>query len=404
MKFHIHTYRALAAFIWCLVALTYISHGLAAATVVLGGSELAFRSVVGRPNYIKPGMLCVWSGVSLAEIFIPQIYGDIQPNDTIELTAFAQSGVAVTNPLLKAAAMSGAKTIDVPFWNDLSTSAEPNYSDDTDTVSTPDKVNTGDWKARNAYLNKSYGAADLAVEIGNSTPGQGDPMTRIRNRFGSYWARQFQYRLIAIAQGIMAKNILTYASDMINAINLETTVGQTAANMISANAIIDAVFTMGDAFENLAAIAMHSVPYKTLVKNDLIEFQQDSSGALNKPVYLGKQVIVDDGLPVRAGTTSGLVYTTVLFGKAAIGYGEGQPKVPFEMFRRPNAGSGGGNEDIYERRTWMIHPAGWHWTDTTVTAPGNSATLANLRLAANWLRPVGVVRKQQPMAFLLTNG
>lgn len=404
MKFHINTYRVIACLAWCIVALTCFTHGIAAGALVLGGSELAFRSLVGPPNYVKPGMLCAYTGVTLAEIFIPQIYGDIQPNDTVELTAFAQSGVAVTNPLLEAAAKSGAKTIDVPFWNDLSSSAEPNYSDDTDTLSTPDKVNTGDWKARNAYLNKSYSAADLAAEIGNSTPGQGDPMTRIRNRFGAFWARQFQYRIIAICQGVFAKNLATYSGDMINAIHSETGNSAVSANFISANAIIDAVFTLGDAFENMAAIAMHSVPYKRLVQNDLIEFLQDSSGVLNKPMYLGKRVIVDDGLPVRAGTTNGLVYTTVIFGAGSIGYGEGTPKVPHEMFRRPNAGSGGGNEDIYERKTWMLHPAGWHWTDTTVTSPGISPTLANLRLAANWLRPTGIVRKQQPMAFLTTNG
>ena len=165
---------------------------------------------------------------------------------------------------------------------------------------------------------------------------------------------------------------------------------------------VDAVFTMGDKFDGLRVIALHSVVYQRLVKQQLIEFVKDADGKILYESYLGKRVVVDDSLPVIAGTTSGFRYLTVLMGGGAIGYGTGSPKVPFELDRIPAGGKGGGLENIWERKTWMIHPFGFDWTENTVTAPGHTATLANLRLAANWDRKLP--RKMIPLAFLVTNG
>lgn len=402
MKLSLNQSRWLAVFLLACVFIVSVTNGLLAGAVTFAVGGLAVSYVAPPRTDFPAWSLLNYTGVTLAEIFIPQIYADIQPNDSPETSAFSQAGVVAKNDLLQAAAESGTKQIEIPLWNDLDSTEEPNLSDDTDTLATPGKVDTSSLNARNAYINKAYSTADLAVEIGKSTPGQGDPMTRIKNRFGSYWQRQFQARIIAACRGVLASNIANNSSDMLINIALETTVGVSSSNKISANAIIDTVFTMGDKFAQLAAIAMHSVPYATLVKGELIQFLQDSKGALTIPTYLGKRVVVDDGLPVIAGTTSGFKYISVLFGEGAIGYGEGTPKVPFELFRRPNAGSGGGLEDLWERKTWLIHPLGFDWLEDTVTSPGISATLANLRLAANWERTLA--RKNVPLAFLQTNG
>lgn len=388
--------RLLAGVLLALCVAIYMTKGIGAASVAFVLCGLAIESQ--RPHLA--GVFRVYTGVTLADIFIPEIYQSIQPNDSPETSAFAASGVAVTNPLLQQAAQGGARKVEVPLWNDLDASKEPNQSDDTDTKATVDKVNTTSYNARNAFLNKGFGTSDLVVELSASTPGNGDPMTRIRNRFGTYWQRQFQYRIIAACRGIMAKNVAANGGDMVHDIALETTVGQTASNKISAEAIVEAVFTMGDKFASLAAIGMHSVVYKTLVLQELITFVKDSTGTLDVPTYLGKRVIVDDGLPVIAGTTSGFKYVTVLFGSGAIGYGEGTPKNPVELERLPSSGNGGGLENLWERKTWLVHPAGWDWLEAAVA--GESATLAELRNAANWNRVLP--RKMVPMAFLQTNG
>lgn len=373
-----------------------INHGVAAFGASFVASGLALAPFMDRDR----DCAYTYTGVTLAEIFIPEVYASIQPNNSPETTAFATSGVAVTNPILQAAAQAGARLVDVPLWNDLDSSSAPNLSDDTDTEALPGKVDTSDFSARNSFLNKGYGAADLAVEVSGTTPGEGNPMTRIANRFGAYWARQFQYRIIAACRGVLAKNIAADSSDMVYDISLQTTVGQTAANKMSAEAVVNAVFTMGDQFEKLGAIAMHSVPYQNLVLQDLITFMKDSTGTLSIPIYLGKRVVVDDGLPVIAGTTSGFRYVSILFGQGAIGYGTGKPKVAAEVYRLPRAGNGGGTEEMWERKTWMIHPFGMDWLEGSVA--GASATLAELRLAANWARVLP--RKNVPMAFLITNG
>jgi hypothetical protein len=385
---------ALLALCWS----AFNTRGAAAGITMLVLSGLALECL--WHNRAPMHFLRAYTGTTIAEIFIPEVYGSIQPNDSPEKTAFAQSGVAVTNPLLQQAAQSGAKRVEIPLWNDLDASVPPNLSDDTDNEATPGKVGTTDHTARNAFLNKGYGAADLAVELSGTTPGGGDPMTRIRNRFGAYWAKQFQYRIIAACRGVLAKNIAANGGDMVHDVALETTVGVGAGNKISADVLIEAVFTMGDQFDSIAAIAMHSIPYKNLIKQELIDFVKDSTGTLTVPTYLGKRVIIDDGLPVVAGTTSGFKYITILFGAGAIGYGEGSPKVPVELDRKPAAGMGGGLENLWERKTWLIHPAGWDWLEASVA--NVSPALAELRMAANWSRTLA--RKQVKMAFLQTNG
>jgi hypothetical protein len=398
----LHSLRKLAAALWLCVVFTYFVQGLTAAIVMIVASSLLLMCLGANKYRVqKRGFLFAFTGVTIADIFIPEIYSTIQPNDSPELTAFVQSGAVAMNPVLQAAAMSGTKKVEVPLWNDLDATAEPNYSDDTDDAAYGDNVTTTSLDARNAYMNKAYGTADLAAEIGNSTPGQGDPMTRIRNRFGTYWARQFQHRNIAVAKGVLASNLANDAGDMVFSVAQETTVGLSASNLANPDAIIEATFTLGDHFENIRCIGMHSVVYKRLLEQELITFLQPSTATDMKiPTYLGKLVIVDDGMPVRAGVTSGLVYTTVLFGAGCIGYGEGTPKVPVELYRRPFGGNGGGLEDLYERKTWMIHPAGFNWTEAAVA--GNSPTLVELANPANWTRVFP--RKNVPMAFMLTNG
>ncbi len=119
-------------------------------------------------------------------------------------------------------------------------------------------------------------------------------------------------------------------------------------------------------------------------------------------------VVIDDGAPVIAGGTSGFRYVSMLFGAAVFGYGEGSPEVPTAVERFESQGNGGGVENIWSRKTWLIHPIGHTFTSNTVTGPTGktvnniSPTDANLALAANWNRTYD--RKNVPMAFLVTNG
>jgi hypothetical protein len=124
----------------------------------------------------------------------------------------------------------------------------------------------------------------------------------------------------------------------------------------------------------------------------------DSQGNLTIPTYMGLRVVVDDGMTVTAGTTSGFKYTSVIFGAGAFGYGVGSPDVPVEVEREAAQGEGGGIETLWIRNTWVLHPFGFQNTGTPASV---SFTLAELAGAARWDRVIE--RKNIPMAFLITN-
>lgn len=332
----------------------------------------------------------------IADVIVPAVYMTYTAVNSPEKTAFFDSGVAVRNPMLDTALDEGGMQIDVPFWKDLDSTVEPNYSSDDPTQNaSPQKVQAGEQLARKAFLNQGYSAADLVVELAGS-----DPMQQVRNRFGTYWMRQWQRRIIATALGTMNRNIASENSDMVVNRAAESVAGTTDANLFARGAFTAAAFTLGDMFGEIGTIAVHSIVAKRMIDNDDIVYIPDSQGNLTIPTYLGKRVVIDDQMPIIPGTTNGYKYVSILFGNGAIGYGEGSPKVPVEVEREARQGNGGGVETLWERKSWLIHPFGYKFTSNTVSA--QSATLANLRLAGNWQRVIE--RKNVPLAFLITNG
>jgi hypothetical protein len=117
---------------------------------------------------------------------------------------------------------------------------------------------------------------------------------------------------------------------------------------------------------------MHSATETFLAKNDLIEYIRESDANPRVPTYLGKRVIVDDGLPAANG-----VYTTYIFGEGAFGLGEGAAPVPTEFDRDSLAG----DDIMINRRHFILHPRGVAWQN----ANGNP-TNTELATAANWER------------------
>lgn len=333
--------------------------------------------------------------VQLADIIEPQVFMDYQTNDSPERTAFYQSGVVTQNALLNQKANTGGKIVDLPFWNDLDQTVEPNLSSDNPASSaTPGKITAGEQVARIAYLNNGWSAADLAGEIAGS-----DPMARIRARTDVYWMRQWQRRLIQTAMGILADNEANDSGDMVHNVATDAVGAPAAAELFSRSNFTAAAFTLGDAFENTGVLAVHSVVYQTMVDNEDITFIQDSNGSMTIPTYLGRRVVIDDGMPAVAGTNR-ITYTSILFGAGAFGFGEGMPRVPVEVEREAAQGDGAGVETLWTRKTYLLHPAGFKFTSASVA--GNSATLAELATAGNWDRVIE--RKNVPIAFLKTNG
>lgn len=322
--------------------------------------------------------------VRLSDIVEPSVFTDYVIQNTMTRTAFYESGVVVNNGVISTQLRAGAHSFTVPFWNDLADDEANIASDDPAETATPYKIGSDKQLVRKSFLHQSWSAMNLASEIAGD-----NALSRIQQRVAAYWRRQMQSRVIASLNGILADNVANDSGDMVNDISGE--VG--AAAVFSATAVIDAAGTLGDAMEDLVGIAMHSDIYRRAMKNDLIQYLPDSQG---RPIatFRGLATIVDDGLPVTTGA-----YTSVLFGRGAIGYAMSAPSVAdgTEVESLPAAGNGGGQQVLHSRVNVGAHPAGFSWAETAVA--GESPTLAELADATNWDRVIE--RKAVPMAFLI---
>lgn len=337
------------------------------------------------------------STTRLSDAVVYDVYNSYVSVNNPEKTAFFQSGIVRRSETFDTIARLNGKFGNLPFWQDLDPTIEPNYSnDDPADIADPNKIEAGEMIYRKAWLNQGFSDMDLVVELSGS-----DPMQHIRNRFGTYWMRQWQRRLIAQSVGILNDNVANDGGDMV--VDISGNAGDDA--VFGSDAFVDAAYTAGDSAEQFIGIGVHSSIMARMVKNDEIVYIPDSEGELTIPTYKGRVVIADDGLPVNNG-----VYTSILFGAgafafggvegSAFAYGEGMPRVATEIERKPDAGNGGGQEVIWERKTWLLHPFGFSWVEDGAPLAEFSPTLADLRLAAHWNRVVP--RKSAPFAFIIS--
>ena len=316
----------------------------------------------------------------LKDIYSEEYYLAIEPQNSPEKTALYQSGIIRHSEALNDIASNGQGTADVYYWNDLDANEAPNITtDDPDQLGKVSKVTQSSLKARTLYLNKGYGVMDFTAELATSSPIQ-----HIRNRFGKYWERQWQRYLVGAAKGVIQSNIANDGSDMV--IDL-------AGKMVVATAFQDAAYTAGDSADMFTGITVHSAVMKQMVQADMIEYIKDSDGKILLATYLGRPVFMDDSLHDGAGN-----YISIMYGDGAFGYGEGQPNMPVELARNAAAGNGGGSEVLWERKTYILAPAGFSWDGES--DPNKTPTAAQYATAGNWKRTFD--RKNVPFAAVLS--
>lgn len=334
------------------------------------------------------------AATQITDIYNPLVFDPAVDEAAIEKNRLLGAGVLRANPMIDDMASQGGNIGEMPFFGPLATT-EPEYVDDDPAhLGTPAKITGKKMIYRIAKMHKAWSTMDVARELALK-----DPLAAITSMVGGYWATQMQRRVIQSAMGVLADNIAADSSDMLKKISTDDAGAITDGERISADAVLDAAQTMGDAKEVLAAIAMHSVVYTRLQKQNLIDYVPTSDSKVNIPYYLGKLVIVDDGLPATAGVNR-ITYTTILFAQGAFDFGNGRVLRPSEPERIANAGYGGGQDIIHTRKSVIIHPVGTAFISGNVAAL--SATQAELALAANWNRVMD--RKNVGIAFLQTNG
>lgn len=334
--------------------------------------------------------------VQLSDVqFDPDVYASYVREDHPDKNAYVASGVAITNALLQQRAAGQGDITSIPYWKDLDYGNENISSDDPGSFATPEKIGTGKMIARNAHINNAWQTANLVSEV----LGSEDPMREIQARTGRYWENRFEARIQAMTTGIFLENE-GGSGDMIHDISTQDGDNATDANLFDFGAFVDARATMGESASMLSLLAVHPVVYTRMIKENQIEFIQDSMTGVMIPTYNGLRVIEDKKMPVIAGTTSGFRYVSVLYKSGVFGYGDAAAKRPVAVEFDELAADGAGIETLVERKQWLIHPEGYAWQEASVA--GGSPTVAECALAANWSRVFE--RENVGIAFLVTNG
>ncbi len=314
----------------------------------------------------------------LSDIIEPSIFSAYTMQETVKRSALWQSGIiAEAPPEVAAVVQAGGATVDMPHWNDLDDGESNVGSDNPAQSATPDKIDTGADVAVQHFRNNGWEAANLVMQMAGE-----DPMTTIGDRVAAYWARQMQSTLIYSLNGVFADNDANDDDDMLVKIYNDVA-SPTDSNLIGNASVVAARLTAGDHMAEFTSMAMHSKPYGDLLKDDAISFIKPSESSIEIPTYQGLNVIVDDGLPVVAGTSSPQ-YTSYLFGAGAFGYAEGMPRIPTAVQDKPDGGNGEGVETLWSRKHFVLHPRGVKFTKSSVAGP--SPTWTELANAANWDR------------------
>lgn len=292
----------------------------------------------------------------ISDVVVPEIFGPYMIEKTTELSRLLSSGIATPDPKIAALINEGGKTINLPSWNGDITDDDDDVLADGEAMSVS-KITSFDDVACKHVRGKGFGATDLSKFFSGD-----DPMGAILNCVGGYWARKMQKLLLKTLEGVF------------KSASMSSNVLDNSTGVISYETLTAAMYLLGDHYDSLTAIAMHSAVMNKLAQLNLLERYPNPTD--RKPYYtslFGKEVIVDDGLaPDENG-----VYPVYLFGAGSIAYNEATGIVNAETDRDKQAGV----DYLFTRRAFTMHPRGVKWVGT---AAGETPTNEELATGTNW--------------------
>ena len=335
----------------------------------------------------------------IADLIEPQEFAEYTLERSAENSNFLNSGIVDFNAYSQFA-QPGGRLTSMPHLNDLTDNDSAVGNDDPTDDLTPEKVTSGLMNAFTHYRIKSIEGARLAAFVAGV-----NPLTRLADRFVAYWEREYQKIAIQSAMGVLADNAANDSSDMIWKVANDSVDAVTAAELMSGDVLVEGMQTMGDAKDNVVAVGLHSRVHANLQKLGLIQDHHDlETQSLLFQTFMGKRVIMTDGMPAVAGTNR-VTYTTILYGEGSMAHGEAAlpEDEAVEVDRKPSAGNGAGVDTLYNRRAVILHPVGIDFAGRKSAGyAGEGPTNTELAAAANWDRQYS--RKNVPMAFIQTNG
>lgn len=302
----------------------------------------------------------------LADVIQPEVFTPYVIQRTMELSAFYQSGIIANDAQMNMLASGPHTLANMPYFEDLTGSSQ----NMTDTgLITPMGIGTNMDIATKIARTNAWGANGLSALLSGA-----DPMGAIADRVAAWWMRDMQRTLLAELSGVFA------SAGMANKVHDITGEAGDAA-LLSASTFVDANQVMGDAKGNITALAVHSAVEAYLAKLQLIEYEETKDKATRIPTFMGKRVIVDDGIPFNSATKEATIY---LFGAGALAMGNGNhPRIIQTEIDRDKMASSG-EDYLINRKVYILHPRGVKWTASSVADV--FPTDAELATAANWER------------------
>lgn len=296
--------------------------------------------------------------VKIADILTPENWERYGRQQILELSAFWQSGIisrmqGITLP-------QGGGTINLPHFGRIS--GDPETLSDSDPL-TVAKIGAGKQVAVVCARGKAWGVNDLAELMAGD-----DPAAAIYAQLAAWWTLQDQHELLSTLKGV-------FAADSMNGNVFDVSAKSGGAAVFDGHSFIDACAVLGDRKSQITAVAMHSAVEAKLAKDNLIEYETVAGKTDRVPYYLGKRVIVDDGMPSEGG-----VFTSYIFGTGSVGYDDDiVGKSSMELDRDILSG-----EDVFTmRRRWILHVKGTKWTGTPAK---QFPTREELATGTNWER------------------
>lgn len=335
------------------------------------------------------------SETRVADIIVPELFTPYMVKLTEQKSRLIRSGAVASDETLNAFLAGGGLTIHSPSFRDLEDTDENVGSDDPAVKAVAGKIAAQQEVAVRLSRNHSWSTMDLTKALAGV-----DPADAIAQLVSGYWARRMQAAFLATMKGVFANNDAVtdaYHTQYDMRHDISGAVYADGVTNFSGAAVVDTAVTMGDSMDDLSMIMMHSIVYARAQKNNMIDFVEDSDTKVKIPLFLGREVIVDDGMPNAAG-----VFETWMFGGGAVRVGQGAPKVPTAVDRDEKAGNGAGMETLHSRVEWCMHPEGHAYIGTSpVGGPSNLTTANNLGNAGSWRRAFAE-RKQIKVARLLS--
>ena len=320
--------------------------------------------------------------VVLADVIAHEQFAREVMRVSLRKSVFWSSGVIQRDAEIEKRMMSNIGAIfEFDYYNDLADN-EPRISDDSNTLAPTDNITTGTDRAVGNYRNRSWGAKSIVANLNYL----GDPMTAIAGRVGAYWARQMDLTSISVVKGVMNTNVANDASDMVE---------DHSGTPVSVTLMLDTQQTMGDAQDVLGIAIVHSGVRNSLRKQGVTDrIFDDATGKFLYEALAGLRLVITDSVDSPSAGN----YTSYIVGGAFLGYGEGKPARPHSTEISEATGNGAGEESLWSRKNFCIHPYGHKFL--SVTMASTSPTNAEFELAANWERTAE--RKAIPFAALIS--